>query len=469
MDSFVRFGLILLCLGVCVLGHVHFEMEGIDMQKTKLHVSELKMQNLQDHYSQRHLGKFGQRYWEMLDYFDPKAPRAILYICGESTGKFPKENTLSVRAAKEAKAALYSLEHRFYGVSQPAEDWSDDNLSLLSHDQALADIAYFIESMNKKFNESSQAIPKWVVIGGSYAGALSAWARYKYPHLISGAIASSAVVNVISEFKDFEMQTGLNLQKCEGEPANWSIKQLREYQLYADSQLIGNTPDAKKAFLAMFNATDMGLLDFAYYFADIAVSYIQSSNRKLLCSILDTLRKSGKPIKDQIKQLAESAAARGFTADRYKFSSLRKTKINFDDNGRQWTYQTCSLLGWFQISYKQNPIRWTGMNFTYWMNYCHEIFDVYLLPDDVAINMHFGGKEIGRFASNTYFVHGTDDGWKWVGVLDNIHGNPDIKFTEIKCDDCSHCIDLKPELDTDADILKATRVKEIAAIIEWLA
>ncbi len=37
----------------------------------------------------------------------------------------------------------------------------------------------------------------WIVVGGSYPGALSAWFRYKYPHLTIGSIASSAVVQAI--------------------------------------------------------------------------------------------------------------------------------------------------------------------------------------------------------------------------------------------------------------------------------
>lgn len=35
---------------------------------------------------------------------------------------------------------------------------------------------------------------KWITIGGSYPGALSAWFRSKYPHLTVGAIASSGVI-----------------------------------------------------------------------------------------------------------------------------------------------------------------------------------------------------------------------------------------------------------------------------------
>ena len=35
---------------------------------------------------------------------------------------------------------------------------------------------------------------KWITVGGSYAGAMSAWFRAKYPHLTIGAIGSSGVV-----------------------------------------------------------------------------------------------------------------------------------------------------------------------------------------------------------------------------------------------------------------------------------
>lgn len=68
-------------------------------------------------------------------------------------------------------------------------DLSNDNLKYLSSEQALADLAFFITAMNKKYNLKENI--KWIAFGGSYPGSLAAWLREKYPHLVHGAISSS--------------------------------------------------------------------------------------------------------------------------------------------------------------------------------------------------------------------------------------------------------------------------------------
>jgi len=42
--------------------------------------------------------------------------------------------------------------------------------------------------------------PDWVVIGGSYPGALSAWFKSKYPKAARASWSSSGVIHVIKDF-----------------------------------------------------------------------------------------------------------------------------------------------------------------------------------------------------------------------------------------------------------------------------
>ena len=100
--------------------------------------------------------------------------------------------------AQKTLGLVIFLEHRFYGESMPFGNQSMkiENMKFLTSEQALSDVAYFISQMNNKQMYGINQNP-WITVGGSYPGALSAWFRYKYPHLTIGSIASSAVVQAI--------------------------------------------------------------------------------------------------------------------------------------------------------------------------------------------------------------------------------------------------------------------------------
>lgn len=70
-------------------------------------------------------------------------------------------------------------------------DTRTQNLVYLTSEQSLADIAWFIYSMNK-LNKENWTNFQWVMFGGSYGGSLSAWARMKFPHLIHAAVSTSS-------------------------------------------------------------------------------------------------------------------------------------------------------------------------------------------------------------------------------------------------------------------------------------
>lgn len=58
-------------------------------------------------------------------------------------------------------------------------------------DQALADLAYFINEMKKqpRFADS-----KVILYGGSYAANMVLWFKQRYPHLVEGTVASSGPI-----------------------------------------------------------------------------------------------------------------------------------------------------------------------------------------------------------------------------------------------------------------------------------
>lgn len=64
------------------------------------------------------------------------------------------------------------------------------NLKYLNNQQALEDLASFIDYIDEAYRLTS--LNPWVAFGGSYAGSLAAWLRLKYPHLLYAAVSSSA-------------------------------------------------------------------------------------------------------------------------------------------------------------------------------------------------------------------------------------------------------------------------------------
>lgn len=176
------------------------------------------------------------------------------------------------------QAQFVVVEHRFYGESQPFDDWSLENLAYLNSEQALSDLAYFIGS----YNTTGRDV---FVIGGSYPGAMSAWFREKYPHLTIGAWSSSGVVQPIVDFWKFDEQTYTSTAKS-GEQCPEIIKASMEYVTQAGLDRDAGANDTIIDATLTGESVGMRTDDWMFYYADIFLESVQYGNRTKLCDML---------------------------------------------------------------------------------------------------------------------------------------------------------------------------------------
>ena len=83
---------------------------------------------------------------------------------------------------KQENATAIVIEHRFYGESNPLPDLSSESLKLHTIQQAIDDLEYFAKNVKLPQPDGDAVAPgqaPWVLIGGSYAGALASFTMVK--------------------------------------------------------------------------------------------------------------------------------------------------------------------------------------------------------------------------------------------------------------------------------------------------
>ncbi|EAR85045.3 serine carboxypeptidase S28 family protein (macronuclear) [Tetrahymena thermophila SB210] len=421
---------------------------------------ELYFQQKLDHYAPLDNRTWAQRYFVMDHWFNKTAqPLVILYICGEGECNGVQYNSsFTSKIAEIHNGIVLSLEHRFYGKSQPFGFGNDSyalpNLKYLTAQQALNDLAWFIQYV--KDNQLFGITPNmpWITIGGSYPGALSAWFRYKFPHLTIGALASSAVVNAYADFYEFDQQISDSLSKNSG-----NCRQIvHDINVNVTNILKKGTPQQKQQLKAYFNSTLITDGDFMFYFSDITVMGVQYGSRVAMCDLL----MSNQTFAGVLQNLATYALQVGVTPDQYGAYYLRNTTYSHERNARQWYYQVCSEFGWLFTPAKHYPMRSEILTMSYWTEWCNSAYDG-AFPNTEVTNNYFGGLDIQ--ATNLIFTNGGEDPWQWASK--RTPTLPGMQSYIADCDQCAHCVDLRTPSPNDSPILKEIRNKTLSSFATW--
>lgn len=147
---------------------------------------------LLDHFNFVDNRTFSLRYLINDTYKEDEKSPILFYTGNEGDIELFAENTgFMWRLASELNSILVFAEHRYYGKSMPFGNVSfkdPQHVGYLTSEQALADFADLLQFLNPNVKRPV------IAFGGSYGGMLAAWFRMKYPHLVTGALASSAPI-----------------------------------------------------------------------------------------------------------------------------------------------------------------------------------------------------------------------------------------------------------------------------------
>ncbi|KAJ5730002.1 Peptidase S28 [Penicillium malachiteum] len=163
-------------------------------------------EQLLDH-SDPSLGTFSQRYWWNSEWWAGEGSPVVLFTPGEVaadeyTGYLDNE-TITGLYAQEINGAVILLEHRYWGESSPYDVLNTENLRYLTLENAVQDLVYFAKNVDLEFDTDSSSNAQnapWVLSGGSYSGALTAWTESVSPGTFWAYHASSAPVEAIYDY-----------------------------------------------------------------------------------------------------------------------------------------------------------------------------------------------------------------------------------------------------------------------------
>jgi lysosomal Pro-X carboxypeptidase len=133
---------------------------------------------------------FQQRFYVVDEYYKPGKP--IYFLVGPESAMTAAwlYGFVGTEYASRDGGLVVGVEHRYYGESSPTLTYAPRDMKYLMMNQALADYAAVMRYI--KQTVAGAALSPVITFGGSYGGLLSALIRTKYPHLITGSVASAA-------------------------------------------------------------------------------------------------------------------------------------------------------------------------------------------------------------------------------------------------------------------------------------
>ncbi|EJD52012.1 hypothetical protein AURDEDRAFT_142833 [Auricularia subglabra TFB-10046 SS5] len=449
-----------------------------------------------DHKNPR-AGTFKQRYYHTWQYYIAGGP-IVLMTPGEVNFQgysgYLSNGTISGRIAQDHGGASIVLEHRFFGLSNPKPDLSDDSLALLTIDQAIDDLVYFAKNVKLPMPGGDQVTPDkaaWILVGGSYSGALTSWVMNTKPGVFWAGYSSSGVVQAITNFWGyFEPIRQHGPKNCTAD----IIKVIS----HVDKVFTSGSPaeiQALKENWGMGSVTHLddvagALRSNLWDWQSLGPTSSRSATFYVFCDALEV--KDGVPAGPDGWGLENALAAWGnFWKTRYLRAMCgNNTDIEdclgtydptqefwhdteVDNNGRSWTWMVCNEVGYF---FDGAPKGWPSLTTrlvtppydfrqcTYWFD---KKFKKPTPPNTARTNRVYKGWQ-GK-VDRLFFANGQRDPWREATMSTDFVTVKSTETQPIAVSDGFHCTDLIMSAGVSDPTVKQVQDLALAYMSQWIA
>ncbi|XP_026317950.1 putative serine protease K12H4.7 [Hyposmocoma kahamanoa] len=385
---------------------------------------------------------------------------------------------LAYELAARESAALFYTEHRYYGDTRPTNTTSPEELKYLSVDQALADLAQFIQTVQSdSFENGWYRGGKVALVGCSYAGSMGTWMRLAYPHLVDAVFSDSGPLHAQEDFPEYLEVIAEALRVQGGETCLSTVQ-----EAMVDLVALLGTPDGPATVSEQFNtcsslqgATALDLATFFWYgitetFAYL-VQYATPGDISNACTALQNTQISTNPVTRLAAWISAQPSTQPCIEAEYRVQLALHTNTSYDApqaTMRVWLYQTCVEYGWYQSTTSPRQPFLSTVPLEYFHQMCKdfisEYFDEDLLRSGIQrTNLLFAGLDF--LPDRVISVVGGHDPWSPMGpkATHSRHLAPVYVVPEI-----SHCRAIQSTENSDSEALAQVQHDVLNKMSEWL-
>jgi thymus-specific serine protease len=456
-------------LAISVVGFVRVKSFGQMREEIALEEGEsftspeipfLEFDQKVDHFDPLSVDTYKQTYFVDDRHYKEGGP-IFLQITGEwSLSTTGIENGLENALALRHGGIHIGLEHRFYGPdysnrSLPTIDYSKESLKFLTADQALADTANFIRTVEIEANGAlvDTKNAKWIVIGASYAANLAAWMRLKYPDIVFAAHSSSGPFFAKADFWECSYAVDVGIPKLGGSQTcsdNW-VRVVKYFDDLVESRGAEFVLDAfgvKKKLdirdLSGFSATFAGHVQYGRSAANIVIGNDTVNAVTAICSgkyfpsFIDPSAEPSELFKDLISFFKLQNPTPELILENFDYTEFAKLYPEVSP----WYWQICKDYGYWQTGRSNVRSFYSRlMTVDYFENVCSMIYGKENSKSNpLAVNLKYLGNDFRFFTSRVVIVNGDLDPWYYLSVMDE--DTPLSPNKIIKIANGTHCSDL---------------------------